>query len=777
VFCGTMLDLFIDELDNVQGKGEKKMEAYAIQLKDTFDSLRRRFSHKGENTIGRVIRVSVAVLTALAITFLWVATAKAATKTSTGSANWNTSSTWNPSGVPGAGDSVVIGSSHTVTLNANGTCGAINVRGTLTFSNTNGRTLTVTTSSGKSGNIRISGTLSFGSSATGQSITIGGSFACTGTMNNNNSGLLVFNGTGTKTISNSDNFGTVQVNNSSLTLQATSSLGIMYDLAISAGTLDLAANSAGRESAGGTLTVANGATLIIGGSGTFPANYSTHTIGSTSTIEHDGTNQTVTNESYGNLTLSGSGTKTLSASSMTIAGDLRVTGTTSATPRANLTVNGDLTIDAGASFSASSYTIQVGGDFTVNGTFDPGTGTLTITGSNSTMNADTLNNLTVNSSNGLALGRDQVVKNNISLAGGKLELGSHTLTIESAATVTGVTPSNYIVIDGSGSLKRKGVGSSSVAFPVGTSSSYSPVTISNSGTQADFTVRIDGSFDYPLPVPTKSVNKQWKISKTGGPGSVATVTIQWTGADEAAGFSHSNPVNILHYNGTQWEQFPATFTDLGNGTYSATASGFTSFSPFGVGNDGALPIQMASSAAYLLRGNDVEVTWKTVSETNNYGFEIYRKRGESGEWTKIGFVQGHGTTLAPQAYSFVDRSVSLGKYFYRIKQIDLDGKSETFPPMDVTVGGATDKVVLGQNYPNPFNPSTVIEFAVPMSGHSTMKVYNVLGQEVATLFDGNAEAGRINTARFNASNLPSGLYFYTLSSAGKVESKRMLLLK
>jgi hypothetical protein len=186
---------------------------------------------------------------------------------------------------------------------------------------------------------------------------------------------------------------------------------------------------------------------------------------------------------------------------------------------------------------------------------------------------------------------------------------------------------------------------------------------------------------------------------------------------------------------------------------------------------------MASSAACLLRGNDVEVTWKTVSETNNYGFEIYRKRGESAEWTKIGFVQGHGTTLAPQAYSFVDRSVALGKYFYCIKQLDLDGKSETFPPMDVTVGGATDKVVLGQNYPNPFNPSTVIEFVVPMSGHSTMKVYNVLGQEVATLFDGNAEAGRINTARFSASNLPSGLYFYTLRFAGQTETKRMLLTK
>jgi hypothetical protein len=156
---------------------------------------------------------------------------------------------------------------------------------------------------------------------------------------------------------------------------------------------------------------------------------------------------------------------------------------------------------------------------------------------------------------------------------------------------------------------------------------------------------------------------------------------------------------------------------------------------------------------------------------------MYRKRGDAGEWTNIGFVEGHGTTLAAQSYSYLDRALPFGTYYYQIKQVDLDGKSETFPLMTVNVGVAPERLTLGQNYPNPFNPSTVIEFVVPMSGHATMKVYNVLGQQVATLFDGNAEAGRINSARFNASNLPSGLYFYTLKSAGASETKRMLLTK
>jgi hypothetical protein len=190
-----------------------------------------------------------------------------------------------------------------------------------------------------------------------------------------------------------------------------------------------------------------------------------------------------------------------------------------------------------------------------------------------------------------------------------------------------------------------------------------------------------------------------------------------------------------------------------------------------------LPIQLAALTASVVRNNTVELAWKTVSETNNYGFEIYRKRNETGEWQKLGFVEGHGTTLAEHSYTYVDRSLAFGEYSYQIKQIDLDGKSEAFQEQRVTVGAVPEKLTLAQNYPNPFNPSTVIEFVVPQNGYASIKVYNVLGQEVRSLFEGNAEMGKIITARFDASNLPSGMYFYTLRTAGKLETKRMLLMK
>lgn len=83
---------------------------------------------------------------------------------------------------------------------------------------------------------------------------------------------------------------------------------------------------------------------------------------------------------------------------------------------------------------------------------------------------------------------------------------------------------------------------------------------------------------------------------------------------------------------------------------------------------------------------------------------------------------------------------------------------------------------LSQNYPNPFNPTTQVEYSINEPGPVTLRVYNILGKEVATLVDGNQSAGSHRVA-FNANELPSGVYIYRLSSGNRVESRRMMLIK
>ncbi len=115
-----------------------------------------------------------------------------------------------------------------------------------------------------------------------------------------------------------------------------------------------------------------------------------------------------------------------------------------------------------------------------------------------------------------------------------------------------------------------------------------------------------------------------------------------------------------------------------------------------------------------------------------------------------------------------------GNYQYRLKQVDFNG-SYTYSQI-VEVSVLPLNFSLEQNYPNPFNPTTNISYSIGNSSFVTLKVYNVLGEEVTTLVNENKKAGSY-TVRFNASNLPSGVYIYKLTAGNYSASKKLLLLK
>ncbi len=200
------------------------------------------------------------------------------------------------------------------------------------------------------------------------------------------------------------------------------------------------------------------------------------------------------------------------------------------------------------------------------------------------------------------------------------------------------------------------------------------------------------------------------------------------------------------------------------------------------GGTDIIPVEMTTFYASV-NGNDVNLFWTTATETNNKGFEIHRSVNLSEKknlsWEIVGFVNGNGTTAEPKNYTFTDKNLNSGIYEYRLKQIDYDGSYKYSNEIEVIIG-IPDKFVLYQNYPNPFNPTTKISFAIPKGVKNlvTLKIFDVLGNEIITLVNEEKEAGRYEI-EFNADKygLSSGIYLYQLKFGEYTAVKKFVLMK
>ncbi len=261
-----------------------------------------------------------------------------------------------------------------------------------------------------------------------------------------------------------------------------------------------------------------------------------------------------------------------------------------------------------------------------------------------------------------------------------------------------------------------------------------------------------------------------------------------------------NAIMLLPQSDWQIVQFSLLPTDLTGGSdLNATLSGVTQFrilhsvagssagdiiaADLGIDNitaaENPLPVELVSFTANQ-KGTIIVLNWVTASEINNRGFEIERKLFNADnelEWRLIGFKEGSGTTAEESNYTFYDdlTNISADKSAYRLKQIDFNG---TFAYSNIVY---IDKIVpmtfnLLQNFPNPFNPETKIKFNLPSDEFISLKVYNLLGSEVAVLIYEKRSAG-IYHINFDASQLPSGVYYYQLTAGQFNETKKMILLR
>jgi hypothetical protein len=195
------------------------------------------------------------------------------------------------------------------------------------------------------------------------------------------------------------------------------------------------------------------------------------------------------------------------------------------------------------------------------------------------------------------------------------------------------------------------------------------------------------------------------------------------------------------------------------------------------GDGGFIPVELISFLSFV-DDNDVTLNWSTATEINNSHFEV--ERSDDGiSFLNIASVPGHGTTTETKNYSYKDLNLENGIYYYRLKQVNYDGSFELLNVINVEITSPV-RFELSQNYPNPFNPSTIISYRLPISSYVTLKVIDVIGNEVATLIDEYRDAGSYEVEFNPASSIKhpaSGIYFYLLKAGAFVETKKMLLLK
>jgi hypothetical protein len=176
----------------------------------------------------------------------------------------------------------------------------------------------------------------------------------------------------------------------------------------------------------------------------------------------------------------------------------------------------------------------------------------------------------------------------------------------------------------------------------------------------------------------------------------------------------------------------------------------------------------------------IDLTWEVTSELNNMGFDVERSFNGGRNWEKIGFVNGRGSNPTPKRYTFDDpitpTHTSLASVMYRLRQVDTDGAFYYSPTATVFMGETPNTIELSQNYPNPFNPSTTISYQLAQSGFVTLKVFNAVGEEVSTLVNEHRDPGTYAVS-FTAEGIPSGTYLYQLNVDGRMQQKKMVLMK
>ncbi|MFA7361609.1 MAG: T9SS type A sorting domain-containing protein [Candidatus Kapaibacterium sp.] len=384
-----------------------------------------------------------------------------------------------------------------------------------------------------------------------------------------------------------------------------------------------------------------------------------------------------------------------------------------------------------------------------------------------------VNNLTINeiATSNFTLGSSLIINGTLTLTSGSLATGSFTLFFGTSA-VNPVETSGKTII-GTAVMNARSVGTGSIDFfssniASGIDNLGNVIITRKTGTAGVITV---GSFT--------SIACNWTITADNQPTNGRDVTYSWlSDFDNGKVFAATNKGQVWVSDDAITWTTSGLPVDVSASDPRSITNNTTHFSYWVVSpEDSPMPVALSSFNSNIT-GRNVKLSWVTETELNNAGFEVERAEvgSQKSEFSKIGYIQGNGTKNTSTSYSFEDKNLNTGKYKYRLKQIDHNGNYEYFELNGEVEVGVPKKFDLSQNYPNPFNPVTKINFDLPENGLVNIRLYDMLGREVAVIVNEVRNAG-YHTVQFDASKLSSGIYFYRMN-AGKFNGiKKMAVIK
>jgi hypothetical protein len=428
--------------------------------------------------------------------------------------------------------------------------------------------------------------------------------------------------------------------------------------------------------------------------------------------------------------------------------------------------------------------LNVYGNITNNGTVTCGnSSTVALKGSalqTTAGNSLSFGNLTLDNISGAMLGSDITVNNTLTLTNGILytKNGStlHTIYFSgTAAPFTEVNENNINRISGKAVMNQRTLSGSD---PL----SFLGVVLEATSEPIDFTIeRITEIPESIVTINSKSgIACKWHVSTATAPTISRHVTYKWLSAlDNGNIFATANAQLWVSTDGLNWSPSGAATLTTSNPRSLQTLT--TTFSIWTVSDiEHPLPVKLYSFNYSITNKNNVRLSWVTETEQSNKGFEVQRKALSEKDWTKAGFVESKGSSNGLTNYFYEDKKLNIGKYNYRLKQIDNNGNF-TFHELNTDVEiGLPAKFDLSQNYPNPFNPVTKIDFDLPFDGRVSIIIYDITGREVKTLVNEQRTAGYY-TVIMNGAGLSSGMYFYRIVAKADgrefVMTKKMVLVK